>query len=213
MIYSNLKMNLRLKILFLINVLNKSNVYKYNKTLGKSQFWSQERIESYQNNRLRKLIYHSYSTVPYYRDLFDNLSLKPSDINSKEDLKKLPILTKEDIRINFPKRIVSKLFEKRAIKISSSGSTGEPLQYLINKEAYEMNFSTKLRGWSWSGWNFGENYAKISNHPRNGIFKNLYDLIFGCKYIYDDGLDDDKCLKIMYSPFLQLYPHQLYLIV
>ena len=37
----------------------------------KSQWWSEEEIDEYQNEKLRKLINHCYNNVPYYKKLFD----------------------------------------------------------------------------------------------------------------------------------------------
>lgn len=69
--------------------------------LQKSQWWSEGDLKEYQNEKLRSLIKHAYENVPYYNDLFRKLRLKPNDIKDTNDLLKLPILTKEDIRENF----------------------------------------------------------------------------------------------------------------
>ena len=43
--------------------------------LKKTQYYSKEEIDKYQNKQLRKLIEYAYETVPYYRQLFENISL------------------------------------------------------------------------------------------------------------------------------------------
>jgi len=74
------------------------SINKHLRFLLKSQYWTKDEIDYYQNRQLRKLIFHSYNYVEYYRELFDKLGLKPDDIKSKNDLHKIPILTKEDIK-------------------------------------------------------------------------------------------------------------------
>jgi len=70
------------------------------KWLEKTQWWKPSEIKELQNRKLRALIRHAYENVPYYHKLFRKLNLKPDDIKREEDLQKLPILRKEDIRKN-----------------------------------------------------------------------------------------------------------------
>ena len=63
--------------------------------LEQSQWWPETTIQQYQQDQLRKIIGHAYNTVPYYRRVFDKLKLKPDDIKTTDDLRKIPVLTKE----------------------------------------------------------------------------------------------------------------------
>jgi len=69
--------------------------------LKADEFISQERILEIQNDKLRRLIRHCYDTVPYYRKLFLECGIKPDEIRNKEDLQRIPILTKQIIRDNY----------------------------------------------------------------------------------------------------------------
>ena len=71
------------------------------KFLEDSQWWSKEQIMQYQDEELRKLIEHSYAHVAYYRHVMDQHGLRPNDIKSTGDLVKLPVLTKDDLRIHW----------------------------------------------------------------------------------------------------------------
>src|ERR1039457_2142871 len=62
--------------------------------------WSVSAAAAYQDEQLHRLIQHAYDSVPYYQDLMKRLRLTPADIRSREDLHKLPILSKEDVRTN-----------------------------------------------------------------------------------------------------------------
>jgi len=117
------------------DILSGNKVSKYIKFLLKSQYWTQEQIENYQNLRLRKLIEYAYENVPFYKNIFIKNKLSVDDIMTKDDLVKLPILTKKIIReagseiqsIDYPKRWT--------ISSGSSGSTGEPLFFFIIKRS------------------------------------------------------------------------------
>ena len=68
--------------------------------LVESEKWSAGEIEAYQNEKLRALVRHAYANVPYYRERWNALKISPEDIKSREDLHKLPVLTKEEVRQN-----------------------------------------------------------------------------------------------------------------
>ena len=51
-----------------------------------------------QNKKMRALITHSYAHVPYYHNLFRKVDLHPDDIQTVDDLPKIPITRKTDIR-------------------------------------------------------------------------------------------------------------------
>lgn len=101
--------------------------------LRQSQWWTCQRLESYQNNQLKQLLKYTYMNVPYYTDLFRKLHLSPGDINSIEDLRKLPILTREDVVRNFDKLVVRRIKKKHMVLVTTSGTTGTPMQFYLDK--------------------------------------------------------------------------------
>ena len=67
------------------------------KWLDKTQWFDEEELQKIQLNLLRRLIHHCYSSVPYYRQLMDERGIGVNDIMTVDDLKKFPILTKNDV--------------------------------------------------------------------------------------------------------------------
>ena len=55
-------------------------------------------IKAFQEDKLKELITYVSTKSPYYRRVFRNFKIGPSDINSLEDLVKLPVTTKEDLQ-------------------------------------------------------------------------------------------------------------------
>lgn len=67
-------------------------------TLTATQWLSPHQLRELQDEKLRRLIRHAYRSVPYYRVRMMDLQLHPEDIRSQDDLSKLPLLTKADVR-------------------------------------------------------------------------------------------------------------------
>ena len=64
---------------------------------------SREEIVALQNERLAKQVKHVYDNVSMYRERMDELGIKPEDISTIDDLKKLPFTTKDDLREQYPR--------------------------------------------------------------------------------------------------------------
>ena len=100
----------------------------------KAQCMPYEILKQNQEKKLRELVFSAYHDVPHYRKLFEKLNLKPEDVQTIEDLQKLPVLTKETIKKNQKDFIPNNLNDQKYINASTGGSTGHPLQYRISIE-------------------------------------------------------------------------------
>ena len=109
------------------------NFWRYYRLLNKSQWWSRARLEEYQLQQLNRLLNHAYENVPYYRRVFDELGLKPKDIQDTRDLQKLPYLTKEIIRSNPDDFRARNYPESRLERVRTGGSTGTPLSFYYER--------------------------------------------------------------------------------
>jgi len=102
------------------------------KFLKKSQWWSKEQLEEYQLQQLSKLLNHAYENVPYYTKVFDDLGLKPEDIQDINDLQKLPFLTKDIIRENSGDLKARNYSKDQFEHVVTSGTTA-PLGFYYEK--------------------------------------------------------------------------------
>ena len=134
--------------------------------LEKTQWLSPTQLEDLQQKKLHALLVHAYENVSYYRKMFEEIKLKPDDIKSIDDLSKLPFLTKEIIRKNFPDNITPNNYNKnQLIKFYSGGTTAEPLISCKDKDAISWGLGATYRGWSWSGYGLGDRYAMLWRSP------------------------------------------------
>ncbi|MFT4922547.1 MAG: phenylacetate-CoA ligase [Haloarculaceae archaeon] len=79
-----------------------------------------------QAERLRETVTNAYENVPFYRDELDDMGVAPGDIESVEDVTKLPMTTKEDFRDEFPDGLFAVDREEVRRIHASSGTTGKP---------------------------------------------------------------------------------------
>ena len=101
--------------------------------------------------KLQQLVKHSYINVPYYTELFDTYGIPPDVIKTLDDIKKIPILTKESARAN-QKKLVSKSINLKYItKGKTGGTTGVPL--LLYKDTKDRSFAwaSYYRWYNWIG--------------------------------------------------------------
>ena len=87
---------------------------------------SREEIREIQLKRLKKTVKHVYKNVPHYHKLMKDRGIKPESIRSLDDLKYLPLTTKEDLRQNYPFGLFAVPKDKIVRYHASSGTTGNP---------------------------------------------------------------------------------------
>lgn len=152
-------------------MINKT-AFRYYADLEKTQWLSREDLEKLQLAKLKRIINQAYYHVPYYRERFDQLRLKPEDVKTLEDIRKLPYLSKDDIRSNLFFSLFSDNYNKKNIlRITTSGSTGEPLVLFVDKEQLNLRFASTLRGMEWAGYRFGDKQIRLW-HQTIGMSKS-----------------------------------------
>lgn len=96
-------------------------------------FWNEEletlptsKLKELQLKRLRETLGRVYFNVPFYRDRFKSINIKPDDISTIEDIRRLPFTTREDILANYPTGLLAVAKEEIVRVHTSSGTTGKP---------------------------------------------------------------------------------------
>ena len=129
--------------------------------LLETQWYTPKQIFDYQSTRLKKLVRHAYSTVPFYRDHYKKNGVHPDEINSVDDISKLPLITREDVRIAEDKLLSSAYCKNKLIHGHTSGTTGSPLSFYWDKQTCVYNNAVDWRQKAWAGINYGEKIALL----------------------------------------------------
>lgn len=97
-----------------------------------------EEIRAIQLERLKNQVRFSYENVPFYKKKFDEIGLKPEDIKTLDDIRKIPFTVKSDLRDNYPYGLFG-VPMKDIVRIhASSGTTGKPTVVGYTKEDLDM---------------------------------------------------------------------------
>ncbi|GAK56884.1 CapK related-protein [Candidatus Vecturithrix granuli] len=114
--------------------------------LLKNQWLKTSQIQDIQQKKLHKLLHHAYTNVPYYRQLFDSVGVKPGDIQTVSDLSVLPITTKSTLRELPLNQITAQNIDlKTCIKDRTSGSTGMPLNFFFTRDDMDIRSPVEIR--------------------------------------------------------------------
>jgi phenylacetate-CoA ligase len=113
--------------------------------LLESEKWSASEIEACQDEKLRTLIRYAYENVPYYRQRWQSLRITPADIQSRADLPKLPILTKEDVVKNRQQLLSCSASRSELAFKHTSGTTGKALHFYVSKESIAFQWAVWWR--------------------------------------------------------------------
>ena len=169
-----------------------TRILKTLELLEDSQWRTSDQIRDFQEARLRELIQHSYTNVPYYRSTFDRLGLKPADINSVEDLQKLPVLSKDIIRRNFPDNMIASNIPRKGLTLChSGGSTGEPLPYYQDRQAISWRFACLFRFWRWAGYELGKRWIRLDLIAHDTPAQKMMDALGRCKFFRLSRMNQD----------------------
>ena len=125
--------------------------------------WSRDQIRNWQEGQLHLIVQQAYCHTVYWKKVFDERGLKPEDIHTMEDLKKLPVLTKADIRAHYEEMVPDnvKLFPHRSER--TGGTTGEPMQYLVDENIWGYVSADKIVAWQSTGYRFGDKFMALGS--------------------------------------------------
>jgi phenylacetate-CoA ligase len=114
---------------------------------------------------LAGILAHAHATVPFYRRRHERLGLRPEHIRTFDDYRRLPVLTKADIR-GAGTELLSDACDRAALyRKKTSGSTGVALEIYLDEASRQWKRACTLRSDEWSGWRFGESVAMVWGNP------------------------------------------------
>ncbi|MDD3050185.1 MAG: glycosyltransferase [Candidatus Cloacimonetes bacterium] len=195
-----------------------ANFSEISDMLKNTQYSNLSDVRQFQEHMMRRLVKHCYENVPYYTKLFKDLNLTPDDFQIKEDLKKIPILTKRDILDNYDDFISRDSESSDILNIFTSGSTGSPFKLVSTK--YLNNVLEKAfvwRHWNWAGYYPGDKELCIrgriiSKEKNNGHFYEVVrNTLFISSFHLNESINLNYNLINEFQPkVIRAYPFSIY---
>ena len=182
----------------------------------KQQWLKTSELEEIQRKMLRAIIKHAYENVPFYHRKFRSVGIRPDDIKTVDDLKKIPITTKQELRDNFPDGVIAKGVDINKCHTSTtSGSTGKPLLVVYGEKDDDYEKAIALRPNLNCGQKIRDKWALITS-PKHIKPKKWFQRlrIFAPEYIsvYDSAKEQISILEKFQPDVLDGYASSIYLL-
>jgi len=112
----------------------------------KNQWLKPSELEELQAKRLRAMIKHAYDNTEFYHRKFKDAGIRPEDIRTVDDLKKVPLTTKDDVRNYGLTEMTSHGLSLNKCRIvPTSGSSGTPMRIVYGHDADDFSKAINLR--------------------------------------------------------------------
>jgi phenylacetate-CoA ligase len=128
----------------------RTRVLGYLDRLNESQFWSGELQRRHQLDRLRALLEHAQAHAPFYRARLEKYGIGPGEIETLDDLQRIPPVSKEEI-LAHRDTIQNDGLGEGLVCSETSGSTGEPLVFYRDLAWDAQHRAAIARGCRWYG--------------------------------------------------------------
>lgn len=100
---------------------------------------------------LTRLLQHAYDSTPFYRERFDTAGVHPSQIASPEDIKRIPLLTREDLRNHLEELWSRRYRREELLTAATGGTTDTPIALLRSPESMKEKLAVQLQFDTWAG--------------------------------------------------------------
>ncbi|HEX9876073.1 MAG TPA: hypothetical protein VGC50_05410 [Gammaproteobacteria bacterium] len=134
-------------------------------SLMRNEWRSPEALAAMQNAKLRRLVDHAYTNVPFYRRLFREAGAVPADIRNAADLVRLPVIDKSMLRVRPVEDIVDRRMRpEQLIERYTSGSTGAPFRFFVDAAFDAQCKAQYLRPYLTNGRGLFDRVLRFSSH-------------------------------------------------
>lgn len=184
----------------LIKIKNK-RLYNLFKKYSKTQWLSKEELENLQYKRTKKIIEYAYNNFSFYNKKYKQKKITPNDFKKLTDIEKFPLISVAELKQALAKEEFKNYSKEPVEYLSTTGSTGTPFVFPINKTAQLKRAAFTFRTYEWYGQFFGVKnilFWRTQSQSWKSTFKERF--FFGTHRlsIYDDNdvegslINDDK---------------------
>lgn len=170
------------------------------KKLLESQYLTESHIRENQWNAIGNLLRFVQENNEFYRERFRHIGLHPGDIKGFEDFKKIPTLTKEDIRGN-GERLISKGYQTDRMNYKrTGGSTGIPLKLYWDRQATSFKHALVYRHNGWANYYPGIKRAALwgDTDKKYGLRQKIYMSLYARTIFLDTlNMNEERMLDFI----------------
>jgi len=190
---------------------------RYLRELRRNQWLKKEDLEKLQNKLLRAIIKHAFSNVEFYNRKFKTAGIKPSDIQTVNDLHKIPLTYKTEIQNLSKQEVLAKTAdEKRIIARRTGGSTGISLTVFFDEKAEKYDSTSWIRTYLANGVKLRDRFSLVvyprSRSQKQQAYRRLGLLPKEYISVFDDTETQIRKLQSIKPDIIQGYPSTLALI-
>jgi phenylacetate-CoA ligase len=131
-------------------------------SISAPDFLPPQQLQALQLDRLKKIVAHAFENVALFRDRMKALGLEAGDLQSLEDISRLPFSTKTDLRDSYPFGLFATPMSEIVRLHASTGTTGKPIVVAYTQE--DINVWTNV---------MRRSFASCGLH-RGDIIQNAY---------------------------------------
>lgn len=165
-------------------------------------FWSIDRMEAFRLQRAKALLAHATAHVPHYRRAFTDAGFDPGDISSLADLRRLPVLTREDLVTNFSELRAENVPDDAVARRSTGGTSGQPVTVLLENRCALERMLVTHRMYTLMGRTLGTPTLLIAGSPIdaatwNTVVERVKSAVWGTRVISSFSLTPDRVAAIV----------------
>jgi len=158
-------------------------------------------LRDIQLRRLKATVRHAYNNVAMFRQRMDERGMKPDDVRSLDDVKRLPFTMKADLRDTYPFGLFAVPMEQIVRLHASSGTTGKPIVVAYTQEDLNVWASVMVRTFAACGLHRGD---IVQNAYGYGLFTGGLGAHYGAEalgatVIPISGGNTDRQIMVMHD--------------
>jgi phenylacetate-CoA ligase len=140
------------------------NTFRLLMQARRNQWLKPSELKELQAKRLRAMIKHAYKNTTYYNRKFKKAGVTPDDIKSSNDLIKIPVTTKDDVRkYGLTEMTSCGLDISRCRIVPTSGSSGTPMRIVYDQKADDFSKAINLRSMMENGMRFTDRTVNLGD--------------------------------------------------
>jgi len=138
--------------------------FAYLEELEKQQWLTSAKLEEIRFRKLQNLLEHARESIPFYAERFAKAGFDPGKIQDLQDLRKLPLLTKKEIKANL-ESMTWKGCPGGLFRYNTGGSSGEPLIFYFDRRRQGVDKAARMMTHRWWGAEVGDRELYLWGSP------------------------------------------------